>query len=246
MAKVVTKATSGYGNFEPVKAETPHRLVWVSAGREKVGKNHFGLTGPGPIFGQYFDPGGLEGVAEKFLKAPLGPKDIFQTQYRYNKKRDDQEFAKDTKAQFIEDYEQALKWARTIQWDETEFWEVCRFAEFGRESAKGREYGPLNGEYRGLIQAAYDAGVNLQLIQKVKEAWENDKPTGRMEPTGFKGAQSIVQVNLRHTWTQEDGFQTEVVNCRQNMGIAGETYSDLTHGELAQLVFPETTEEDWL
>lgn len=240
--KTVDGTKSG---FALVKPDIPRRLIWVSAGREKCGKNHFGLTGPGPIFGQYFDPGGLEGVAEKFLKPPFGPKEIHAAQYRWNKKTDSQAHAKEIKAQFLEDYAKALKTARTIQWDETEFWEVCRFAEWGRESAKGREYGPLNGEYRGLIQDAFDAGVNLQLIQKVKEVWEDDKPTGKVAPTGFKGAQSIVQVNLFHTWSLEDGFRTEIVNCRQNMGIAGEVMSDLTHSELAQMVFPDTTEEDW-
>lgn len=246
MALLNKKKDAGYGNYKRVGADIPRRLIWVSAGREKCGKNHFGLTGPGPIFGQYFDPGGLEGVAEKFLKAPLGPKEIHAASYRFNKRNDDQEAAKETKEQFITDYEQALKWARTIQWDETEFWEVCRFAEFGRESARGRDYGPLNGEYRGLIQSAYDAGVNLQLIQKVKEEWVDDKPTGGTIPSGFKGAASIVQVNLRHTWSTEDGFQTEVVNCRQNMAIAGEIYPDLTFVELAQLVFPDTDESDWV
>lgn len=234
-----------YGNFTPIPTEIPMRLIWVSSGREKCGKNHFGLTAPGPICGQYFDPGGIEGVAQKFLKAPLGPKDIRQIQYRYNKKTQDQEYARDVKAEFIDDYHQALKWARTIQWDETEFWEVCRFAEFGRESARGREYGPLNGEYRGLIQDAYDAGVNLQLIQKVKEAWKDDKPTGEMKPVGFTGAQSNVQLNLRHTWDEENGFQTEITNCRQNMALAGMVIQNLTYAELGQLVFDDSDESDW-
>lgn len=235
-----------YGNFKSIAEKVPTRIIWVSSGREKTGKNHFGLTAPGPICGQYFDPGGIEGMAEKFLRAPLGPKEIRSIQYRFNKKTQDQEYAIDTKAQFIEDYQQALTWARTIQWDETEFWELCRFAEFGRESARGREYGPLNGEIRGLIQDAYDAGVNLQLIQKVKESWKDDKPTGEMKPVGFSGAQSIAQVNLRHTWDSENGFQTEIVNCRQNMSLAGTIVPELTYADLAQAVFPESDEGDWV
>lgn len=244
--KKKTAAVVESEGYSLIKPEIPRRLIWVSAGREKCGKNHFGLTGPSPIYGQYFDPGGLEGVAEKFLKAPLGPKEIHAVYYQFNKRADEQAHAKDVKAKFITDYRYALKHARTIQWDETEFWEVCRFAEFGRESARGREYGPLNGEYRGLIMDAYNAGVNLQLIQKVKEEWEDDKPTGNWVPNGFKGAASIAQVNLRHAWSLDEGFQTTIVNCRQNMAIAGDTLPDLTHSELAQLVFPDTTEEDWV
>jgi hypothetical protein len=233
-------------NFKDISPEIPRRLLWVSSGKEKCGKNHFGLTAPGPIYGQYFDPGGLEGVAEKFLDAPLGPKEIKACYYKFNKRTDEQSEAKDVKAQFIADYYRALKHARTIQWDETEFYEVCRFAEWGRESARGREYGPLNGELRGLIMDAYDAGVNLQLIQKVKEEWKDESPTGVMIPSGFRQAPNIVQVNLRHEWSIEDGFTTTILNCRQNMQIAGETVPNLTFAELGQMVFPDTDESDWV
>jgi hypothetical protein len=71
-----TQPKTSQKDFPLITEQIPNRLIWVSSGREKVGKNHFGLTGPGPIFGQYFDPGGVEGVAQKFLKAPLGPKEI--------------------------------------------------------------------------------------------------------------------------------------------------------------------------
>lgn len=234
--------TQNFGRFKKVSDAPPRRMIVASWGREKSGKNHLGLTAPGPIFGQYFDPGGLEGMVEKFLSEG---KEVLSVDYRFNKRNDDQKDAKAVKAQFIEDYADALKFARLIQWDEAEFWEACRFAEFGRESAKGREYGPLNGEYRGLIQEAYDAGVNLHLIQKVKEKWEDDKPTGEMKPTGFTQAANIVQVNVQHRWSVEDGFTMEIMSCRQNMGIAGQVYPALTWAELGQLVYPDTTEEDW-
>lgn len=238
MAKTVNR-------FEPLNEVIPFRLLVRSWGLEKTGKNHFGLTAPGPIYGMYFDPGGLEGMAEKFLREPLGPKEIHQIQYRFNKKVHDMEAANEIKERFLEDYTVALTKARTIQWDETEIWELFRFAEFGRESSKGREYGPLNGEYRGLIQAAYDAGVNLHLVQKVKEAWENDKPTGTYFGMGFKQAGNIAQVNLEHTWSVENGFQVRVDNCRQNMALAGETFDNLTFSELGALVYPDTDESDW-
>jgi hypothetical protein len=242
---VTKKATTVESSFHALSSSPRYRLVCRSWGKEKGGKNHFGLTAPGPIYGLYFDPGGIEGMVEKFFKAPLGPKEIHQVQYRFNKKRNQQEDAIEIKERFIADYEFALNNARTIQIDETELWELCRFAEWGRESARGREYGPLNGEYRGWIQDAYDAGVNLQLIQKVKEKWENDKPTGEMEPHGFKQAGNIVQVNLEHSWSQERGFVVKVVNCRQNMELAGEEYEGLDFPTLAQLVFPESSDGDW-
>ena len=238
--------------FTPLTSSIPRRLVWRSWGREKSGKNHFGLTAPGPVYGLYFDPGGLEGMAEKFLEE----KEIHAVQFRFNKKRNGQDEAKALKQDWIDAYEESLNNAKTIQWDETELWELCRFAEWGRESAKGREYGPLNGEYRGWIQDAFDAGVNLQLIQKVKEEWIDDKPSGEMVPFGFKQAGNIVQVNLEHTYNplnaegepwenKNDGFNVKIYECRQNMGLSFENYGNIDFATLGQLIYPDSEAEEW-
>lgn len=241
-----TKAID-YGRFEPISDSLPNRLIYRSFGWDKVGKTHFGLTMPSPILGMYLDPGGTEGVAQKFLRGDDGfpKKDIRQIQYRFNKKFDDQDKAKEMRDQWIEDYQHALTIARSIQWDETETWELFRFAEFGRESDLQREYGPLNGMYRGLIQDAFDVGVNLQLIQKVKTKWVKGQSTDEIEPVGFKQAGNIVQVSLEHTWSHADGFQVCIVNCRQNTEVWGETFTNLTFPELGQLVYPDSDEGDW-
>lgn len=240
-----------YGNFQPLESASQFRLICRSWGREKSGKNHFGFTGPSPIFGQYFDPGGTEGVAEKFRRGEYGPaKEIYGVQYRFKKTEMEQEAAKDLRDQFIEDYELALKNARTVQWDETEVWELFRWAEFGGESDAPRNYGALNARYRSLIQAAYDAGCNLQLIQKVKEKWtQNAKgspvPSGEFEPMGFKEANYIVQANLEHSWTKDGGFSVKVINCRQNMALAENEFAGLDLPTFGQLVFTDSSEEDW-
>lgn len=241
------KASAVKGNFQPLQSKPRFRLIFRSWGQEKTGKNHFGFTGPGPIYGQYFDPGGTEGVAERFIAEG---KEIVGINYRFKKGAMGQSEAKDVRDQFIEDYEVALKNARTIQWDETELWELFRWAEFGGESDAPRQYGALNASYRELIQAAYDAGVNLQLIQKVKEKWTTNAkgsptPSGLFEPTGFKEANYIVQVNLEHSWTKDDGFVVNVVNCRQNMQLSGEAFPGLDLATLGQLVFTNSEEGDW-
>ena len=248
-----------WGNFQPITDEPRYRLIFRSYGPEKTGKDHFGLTAPGPIAIQSFDIG-LEGVVEKFLREPLGPKDIRTCEYEFDKNSVDQDSAQTLRQQFIDDFETALKVARTIIWDtETEVWELFRYAEFGDMSDAPKNYVRLNSDYRDLIQQAYDASVNLQLIQKVKEKWisiegtdRNGKKvlkpqaTGLMEPTGFKEAGYIVQVNIEHGWDKERGFLVNVKNCRQNMSIAGEIYENIDFPMLAQLVFPESSEEQWL
>lgn len=247
MAKT-TKGTD-WGNFEEIPDMLTNRLIYRSWGWDKVGKNHFGYTMPGPILGLYLDPGGTEGVAQKFLRGEVegqGKKDIRQIQYRFNKKFDDQSKAIEVRDQWIEDYAHALEVARSIQWDETETWELFRFAEFGRESDLQREYGPLNGMYRGLIQDAFDAGVNLQLIQKVKTKWVKGNSTDEMEPLGFKQAGNIVQVSLEHSYDPDTGlFKVRVVNCRQNTDIWGMDIEKPTFAKLGTLVYPDTSEEDW-
>jgi hypothetical protein len=243
---------SAWSRFKPLTDTVTHRLIWRSYGPEKSGKNHFGLTAPGPIAIQSFDIG-LEGVAEKFVATG---KDVRVCEYEFERNACSQADAAVICDQFVADFDAALQHARTIVWDtETELWEMFRFAEFG-ENPQGvsttapRNYVKLNARYRDLIQLAYDTGVNLQLIQKVKERWtENAKgspvPSGVFEPTGFKEIGYLVQANLRHAWTKEHGFTIDVMNCRQNMGIAGETYEGFGFPELARAIFPDTTEADW-
>lgn len=260
----LSRPGKNWGNFTPVNHETRYRLIWRSYGGEKTGKDHFGLTAPGPIAIQSFDIG-LEGVVEKFLKAPLGPKEIRFVEYEFERGKTSRQDAEDLRDRFIADFEHALTVARTIIWDtETEVWEVFRTAEHGTNKQgvatdAPKDYVKLNAMYRDLIQLAYDADVNLQLIQKVKEKWisvpkkdENgrtvgEKPsaTGEMEPTGFKECGYLVQANLRHSWDKENGFVVHVVNCRQNMGIAGQEFAGLDFPTMAQLVFPESSEEQW-
>ena len=245
MAKSSSPINSPFASYDGADVL---RLIWRSWGQEKTGKNHFGFTAPGPIYGQYFDPGGIEGVAQKFIRGEVAdqPAKAIHSKFYRHRKDMEQEECKALRDEFVADYHYALNHKPgLVQWDETELWALCRFAEFGRESARGREYGPLNGFYRGLLQDAYDAGVNLQLIQKVKESWKDDKPTGKFEPTGFKEANYVVQLNLEHSWSKDDGFAIKVVNCRQNMELAGETFTGFTFADMGQAIFPDSQPDDW-
>lgn len=261
-----------WGRFAPVSTQIPYRLIWRSYGPEKSGKSHLGLSAPGPIAIQSFDIG-LEGVVEKFTKQG---KDIRYTKYEFDKNDCSQAAAKTIRDRFVEDFSTVLEpisasearetsrktgesRARTVIWDtETELWEVFRYAEFGDISDAPKSYVGLNARYRDLIQRAYNANVNLQLIQKVKERWgvvkkekrdgstvDSPYPTGIFEPTGFKEAGYIVQANLEHRWVKDQGFIVKVLNCRQNMNIAGGEFENIEFAELGQLVFPETSEEQW-
>lgn len=246
------KKANDWGTFQSLE-DAPYRLIVASSGLDKTGKNHFGFTAPGPIAGLYFDPGGIEGVAQKFKD-----KEIRLKQYRFNKHKMGRTEAIEVRDEFEEDYALALTKARTIQIDESELWMVYRWAEFDSDSDAPKEYAPLYARYRQLIQDAVDAGVNLQLIQKVKEKWENvtktdrngmtkevGRPSGKMEAYGMKEVPYLVQVNIEHTWDKQNQFGVHILNCRQNMEIAGESFYNTSFPEIAQLVFPDSSESDW-
>jgi hypothetical protein len=61
----------------------------------------------------------------------------------------------------------------------------------------------------------------------------------------MKEAGYIVQASLRHTWDKANGFGVHVVNCRQNMAIADETFYGSTFPELATMVFGEESDGSW-
>lgn len=246
----MTKTTDGWGDFAPAPTKPRYRMIVRSWGPEKSGKNHFGFTMPGPIAGLYRDPGGTEGVVEKFAVAPFGPKEIRQKYYPFKKDTFTQAQACEVRDAFIGDFRRMLKVARSIQFDEAETWEVFRYAEFGAKSDAPRNYDELNGRYLNLLQEAYDSGVNLHCIQKVTQVWGEDsrgkpKPTGEYRATGMKELRYLVQVNIEHSWTKETGFVCRVDNCRQNMQLAGEEYPALDFPTLGQLVFPDSEASDW-
>lgn len=250
-----------WGDAAPVTAQLRYRMLLRSWGMEKVGKNHFGLTGPSPIAIHAFDVLGLEGTAEKFVREG---KDVRVFKYRFNKpttkaeKAEAQDEAKEIRDRFLRDIEVSKRNARLVQVDETELWEAFRYAEFGDKSDRASNYDLLYTRYLEWVNSFDDCGASLQLIQKTKEKWENyedvdregrkvqkGRPTGEFVPTGCPKIRSLVQANIEHFWTKERGFWLRVVNCRQNMGIAGEEYEGYDFPMLAQLVFPSSEESDW-
>lgn len=254
---------SDWGTAERAEKHIP-RLIYRSFGEDKVGKDHFGLTMPGPYVKHQFDPQGIEGVVDKFVDE----KDCFIFNYKKLQKRRFRDKAQGTKAQdeakaqrdaFLDNIELTLaNGARSISVDETELWALFRFAEFGAASNAPKNYEILNDDYYAWFQAVVDSGVNLQCVQKMKDAWgtyddvvdgvKKKKPyaTGERETTGFKELKYIVQANIAHHWTQERGFWITLVNCRQNMAIGGKEFDAYTFPDLAIEVFPDTQMEEWL
>lgn len=242
--------------FEKSAGLIKHRLIARSFGEVGTGKTHFWLTAPGPIVVQSLDQG-LEGVAlDEYAK-----KDIYPIEYDWSPTGDtSQDEAEELCKQFVEDYEYALKHARTILWDkETDVWELFRYAEFGEPNDAPRNYPKLNQRYRKVVNMAKATDVNFGLIEGMKDEWvtvkkrkasgetvESGAASGRRKSAGFGELDGIVHLNLFHE--RKDGHMILNVGKARGPGgfeIQDQAFTDLSFAEFASLVFPDTESTDW-
>lgn len=224
------------------------RLIASVSGREKNGKTSFALSAPGPIILFNLDYG-LEGVIGKYA----GDKDIYVKEYRF-RRNDTPDKYNTLWANFTTDYYNALKSkARTIILDTaTEVWELLRLARFGKlAQVQPYHYGPVNAEYMSLIREGYSYDKNVILLHKLKKQYVNDKFSGDYERAGFTNTGFLVQTNLEvYREGLDGGFCVRVIDCRQNSMLGGMELplsDEFTgFGFLAQMIFPDSSEGDWV
>jgi hypothetical protein len=234
--------------FNKVSTKILPRLIAAVSGLEKQGKTSFALSAPGPIIYFNFDYG-LEGVANHYAHG----KDIYVKEYKFSRNDTADKYITLWSA-FNNDFHSALKSnARTVVVDTaTEAWELLRLARFGKLSqVMPHHYGPVNAEYTTLIRAGYSYDKNVILLHKLKKQYVNDQFSGKYERAGFTNTGFLVQTNLEVYRDGLDGqFFVKVIDCRQNSMLGGMEFeiSDRSggFGFLAQLVFPESSEGDWV
>jgi hypothetical protein len=246
--------------FTKANKKAIRRLIFAIDGPEKSGKTNFVLTMPEPVAVINTDIG-LDGVVQRWqddkdiwvLDVDVSLQDLKTLTPRDAAQEADKAWRKILKA-----YRDVLGEAKSVVFDNaTECWEILRMARFGKlDQVKPHHYGPVNAEYRDLIRSSYDQGVtNLGLIHKIKDEYTDDKRTGRRVRAGFSDTGFLVQANLS-CWRETgkdaaafpDNFHVDVIDCRQNMEIAGMslTGADAAFPQLAALVFPDSKPEDWL
>ena len=233
--------------FKKVSSEIKPRLIASVSGKEKHGKTSFALSAPGPII--YFNLDfGQEGVIDKYS----GDKDIYEKEYKFTRLETADRYVT-LWTGFVTDFRAALQSkARTIIIDTaTEAWELVRLARFGKlAQVMPHNYGPVNAEYMGIIREGYSYDKNVILLHKLKKQYVNDMFSGNYERAGFNNTGFLVQTNLEvYRDGLDGGFYLKVLDCRQNSALGGMEFelSDYTNGFgfLAQLVFPDSTEDDW-
>lgn len=250
-----TKAAPGWNDFQ-TEADERYSLLWASQGVGGSGKSHLLLTAPDPIWIALFDPKGIDPLRKK---PEFKNKDIRWRAYNFNPGKlsiaDRPKAAKDALDQFLEDYQLALKHARTIGWDkEDHVYEMLRYARLESYTDRPSSYYELNLEYRGWFADAAEAGVNLGVIRGMKEKWgQNAKGqpigTGVLEPRGQKEVNELVQVVLDHRFDEgEREFKVRIhEKCRVGPAteLIGQEFGSLDFQTLAMMLYPESTPEDW-
>lgn len=241
------------GGFNINRPKRRRRMVVAINAPQKCGKTHNALTAPSPIAFANTDTG-LEGVIEKFQ---ADGKVVYSKDYRLvlptgtdiNK---NSEAGSKLWDEYKSDIRHALKSndIRTIVADtESDTWELIRIARFGKlTQVMPHHYGPVNAEYANFWNEVYDTDKNLILLRKMKEEYDDatKKYTGKFHPTGYKEIKYLVQVNIE-LGRNDQGFFMRVIDCRQNMDIAGaELPGDMCNFQsLAQMVFPESQPSEW-
>lgn len=243
------------------KADTTlkQRIIAASYGEVGTGKTSFWLGAPGPIVVQTLDQG-LEGVVEPFTST----KDIYVAHYDLGQTVGSEfthALAVEARDKFVEDFEHAIGVARTIIWDrETDMWNLFFYAEFGTDdafaAAPPKDWDRLKGKIRRLIAMAKASDVNFGIIQGMKNEWVqkvNPKSgaraatqSGNRIRSGMDDIDALVHINLEHI-RQGGTFGLNVGKSRGpgSRDVQDQSFQNLSFVDFAQLVFPESSSEDW-
>jgi hypothetical protein len=253
---------SGLDRFTRATSRAVPRIISSSYGDYGSGKTHFYLTAPGPIVVMSFDKG-LEGVVEPFAE----DKEIRVIEYdwaptftakgaEFREGDFSQEEAIKMREQFIADFEFVCQHARTVVIDkETDLWNLYRYAEHGGPSDRPNNYMALNQRYRKLVNFPKKLTINFGLVQALRDEWvtiqgskgqEKGSPSGKRKRDGFKELEGLTHIDLFHEAVGV-GFQVSTGKARsaQALAIQNQTYSMLDFATLGQLMFPESSENDW-
>lgn len=252
----MTKSVNPRERF-PLASNTPKpRLIARSGGEIGSGKTYFWLGAPAPILVMSFDQG-LEGVVEEFRKE--NDKEIRVAEYEWTPTRTTgKEEAEEVRDQFLIDYYEAITTFKTVVIDkETDLWKVFRYAEFGRDNNAPKDYPKLYADYRKFVNAPKPLDCNVGFIQGMTGVWGSRAKadgttsmfkTAERELQGCDEVDGLVHLTLFHR--REAGqFYIDVGKSR---GPGGHAIQDTTIGpnfsfsDFAELVYPDTSSEDWM
>ena len=215
--------------FQDTLPKAPERTVAKIAGLEKRGKTHLALTSPEPIIFFSIDKG-TEGVVEKFIDAG---KQVLVYEIRYQP-GDTKEIYKPIWKAFRDRLDMALLVGEgTIVIDTwNEIYELIRYATWGKiNQVPTFQYPQVYPDLRMIIDDVYNTKMSAVLLNRMRKAFD---PPHELEEYGYSETSVKVQTNIRttrdmvpstETGLMEPVFSFNVLECRQNMKLAGLTFS---------------------
>lgn len=250
-------AKSQWDRYTKADDSVKHRLIWLSVGDPGSRKSSFALEAPGPVVMFSFDQG-MEGVVDRVVKNDP-KKEIYVKEYAWMPTDDTgQQEAIELRDEFTEDFEHAIQHARTVVIDkETDLWELFRYAEFGAPNDAPRNYPALNQRYRRIINMPKATDINFGLIEGMKDEWgskvnkktgaQGAASTGNRIRAGFGELDGLVHQVFMHKGVSPATWSIEVGKSRGPGGheVAGSDVGNLSFPELASLIFPDSTDEEW-
>lgn len=201
-------------------ADAAKRLVLSLWGDAKEGKTHFSLTAPPPIWYINLDFG-VDELLHKFPGLDVRRADLEMTEAT------DASTYKKLLANFHKDYVEALTMGGTVVVDTaTQLWQVVQkvkldavieerteafYAKHKKMPEPGEiklfpfDYADANTYMGGLLRrAAQQRKTNVIFINRAKEDWSSQGPTGTVSFQGFKDTAAIVQMTLK-LFTKREG-----------------------------------------
>ena len=249
---------SDWSQYRSSRDTTP-RLIGSSFGEEGTGKSTFWLWGPAPVVVLSLDFGSphvIDGVRKE------RGVEIVELEYPWSPTDDStQEAAIELRDAFVRDYRYALKYARTVIIDkESQLYPLFTAAEWPEGyDPEPREWAPLQQRYRALINEAKTTDVNLGLVQGMKSPWE--KPAGgKLAKTkervrrGFAEIGELVFMNIEHYIEMLPGQDPSYQFMLRTGKLCGPgarqmQYREMpavTFQEFGMLLFPDSSEADWV
>lgn len=262
----MSKSTAASG-FKKATNDVKNRVIASSCGEVGSGKTSFWLGAPGPIYIHSFDRG-LEGVVEPFT----ANKEIHIAEYDFAPAPGaslDQDEAVELREKFTAQFEYSIQHARTVLWDkEDDVWTLFKYAEFGPpQKGTPENWDSLKARLRRLINMSKATDVNFGIIRGMRNEWvpqvnpnsgkKGITQSGRRIPAGMEDVEGLVHINLTHVRIEpgakgnEDGdsslFQLRVGKSRGPgaRSVQDQQFEGLTFSEFSQLVFPDSSAEDW-
>ena len=223
---------------------TPNLIVSIS-GLPKSGKTHLAFTFPDPIRVFSFDRGYKE------VRAKFPNKQIDCAEYDLpivdSLELRDTGFPEIWK-RIRDDIREAISGGvyKTIVIDTaSSLWEIIRYAFNESENraigtgGKARNYGEPNARMSSIFARAQLAGINLVLIQYLKDRWVSDENTGEKELDGWRRTEGLADVVLEiRQGTQLIKGKTKNANItlikgnRYDRDLNGQELTDATYQDL--------------